>query len=90
MTCVNELETSCCSIHLCTGAARSNNSYFGKLIGSLESDARGLRGDVYAVDARTLFIKGFTYDGKADAVFYAGSSNRIGQSGFVIPDEDGS
>jgi len=72
------------------GASRADNSYFGKLIGSIESDTHGIRGDVYAVDARTLFIKGFTYDGQSDAVFYAGSSPRIGPNGFVIPDEDGS
>ena len=72
-----------------SGAARSN-SYFGKLIGSFESDANDIRGDVYAVDARTLFIKDFSYDGQSGAVFYAGSAGRIGHNGFVIPDEDGS
>lgn len=40
------------------------NTYYGRLIGSLESQYHGIRGDVYAVDARTLFIKGFSYDGK--------------------------
>jgi hypothetical protein len=40
------------------------NTYYGRLIGSLESQYHGIRGDVYAVDARTLFIKSFSYDGK--------------------------
>lgn len=67
------------------------NTYYGRLIGSLESQYHGIRGDVYAVDARTLFIKGFSYDGKGqDALFYAGSSSRVGTDGFVIPNEDGS
>lgn len=38
--------------------------YFGRLIGSLDSQRFGIEGDVYAVDARTIFIKGFSYDGK--------------------------
>jgi len=69
-----------------------SDAYYGKLIGSLESQVDGIRGDVYAVDARTLFVKGFSYDGQEEpgAVFYAGTSPRIGQNGFVIPNEDGS
>ena len=45
-------------------ADKGTNTYYGRLIGSLESQYHGIRGDVYAVDARTLFIKGFSYDGK--------------------------
>ena len=43
-----------------------NEGYYGKLIGTLDSDYHGIRGDVYAVDARTLFVKGFSYDGTAE------------------------
>lgn len=50
-------------------ASASANSYYGRLIGSLESDYHGIRGDIYAVDARTLFIKGFSYDGKGEGNF---------------------
>ena len=43
-----------------------SDAYYGKLIGSLESQVDGIRGDVYAVDARTLFVKGFSYDGQEE------------------------
>lgn len=43
----------------------SQHAHFGKLIGTLNNaQSHGIRGDIYAVDARTLFIKGFSYDGK--------------------------
>lgn len=43
---------------ICSGA------YYGKLIGKLSELHHGVSGEVYAVDARTLFIKDFTYDGE--------------------------
>jgi len=43
---------------ICSGA------YYGKLIGKLSELQHGVSGEVYAVDARTLFIKDFTYDGE--------------------------
>jgi hypothetical protein len=46
------------------GVRAGSNTYYGRLIGSLDSPFHALRGDVYAVDARTLFIKGFSYDGQ--------------------------
>jgi len=46
------------------GVRAGSNTYYGRLIGSLDSPFHDLRGDVYAVDARTLFIKGFSYDGQ--------------------------
>jgi len=49
------------------------------------------KGDVYAVDSRTLFIKDFSYDGTGpDAYFYAGSSGSPSGKGFLIPNEKGS
>lgn len=38
--------------------------YYGKYLGSLKSYHHGLGGDVYAVDARTLHIRNFVYDGE--------------------------
>lgn len=38
--------------------------YYGKFLGPLKSYHHGLGGDVYAVDARTLHIRNFAYDGK--------------------------
>lgn len=46
------------SAEICSGA------YYGKLIGKLSELHHGVSGEVYAVDARTLFIKDFTYDGE--------------------------
>ncbi|XP_067212523.1 protein Skeletor, isoforms B/C isoform X3 [Linepithema humile] len=69
---------------LCSGA------YYGKLISKLSEFHHGVSGEVYAVDARTLFIKDFTYDGEGPAAFfYAGSSKAPGNNGFRVRDERG-
>ena len=47
-------------------------------------------GEVYAVDESTFLIKNFIYDGNGpDTFFWAGSSNRAGPQGFIVPDENG-
>lgn len=38
--------------------------YLGKFLGKLTELHHGVSGEVYAVDARTLHIKDFTYDGQ--------------------------
>ncbi|KAL0103122.1 hypothetical protein PUN28_017449 [Cardiocondyla obscurior] len=69
---------------ICSGA------YYGKLIGKLSQFHHGVSGEVYAVDARTLFIKDFTYDGEGPAAFfYAGNSKSPGNNGFRVRDERG-
>ncbi|CAL1686322.1 unnamed protein product [Lasius platythorax] len=69
---------------ICSGA------YYGKLISKLSELHHGVSGEVYAVDARTLFIKDFTYDGEGPAAFfYAGNSKGPGNSGFRVRDEHG-
>ncbi|XP_072755500.1 protein Skeletor, isoforms B/C isoform X2 [Anoplolepis gracilipes] len=69
---------------ICSGA------YYGKLIGKLSELHHGVSGEVYAVDARTLFIKDFTYDGEGPAAFfYAGNSKGPGNNGFRVRDERG-
>lgn len=55
----------------CSAAA-----YYGKLIGKLSQLHHGVSGEVYAVDARTLFIKDFTYDGEGPG-WYSRTSNYI-------------
>lgn len=61
---------------ICSGA------YYGKLIGKLSELHHGVSGEVYAVDARTLFIKDFTYDGEGPG-WYIAVAARI-KSVFVI------
>ncbi|XP_018007875.2 uncharacterized protein LOC108665610 [Hyalella azteca] len=65
--------------------------YLGKRIGALSELQHGVKGEVFAVDSRTIHVKGFSYDGAApDAFFYGGFSGRPSDEGFIIPDENGS
>lgn len=50
-------------IHLVTGSDGAAE-YYGKYIGPLKTYYHGVTGDVYAVDAKTLHIRAFTYDGE--------------------------
>ncbi|XP_072386776.1 protein Skeletor, isoforms B/C isoform X2 [Diabrotica undecimpunctata] len=73
-------------IENCHGA-----QYFGKLIGKLSELHHGVSGEVYAVDARTLYIKDFTYDGQGPAAyFYASVHKAADKHGFRMRDETGS
>ncbi|XP_015110834.1 protein Skeletor, isoforms B/C [Diachasma alloeum] len=64
--------------------------YYGKLIGKLSELNHQVSGEVYAVDARTLFIKDLTYDGEGPAAyFYAGNSKSPITNGFRVRDERG-
>ncbi|TRY81057.1 hypothetical protein TCAL_09448 [Tigriopus californicus] len=66
------------------------NDYYGNLIGSFTNRFHGITGDVYTVDSRTLFIKGFSYDGQGpDAYFYAGESGVPSEDGYIIANEKG-
>ncbi|XP_057657691.1 protein Skeletor, isoforms B/C isoform X3 [Diorhabda carinulata] len=74
------------AVENCHGA-----QYFGKLIGKLSELHHGVSGEVYAVDARTLFIKDFTYDGQGPAAyFYASVHKTADKNGFRLRDETGS
>lgn len=59
---------------ICSGA------YYGKLIGKLSELHHGVSGEVYAVDARTLFIKDFTYDGEGPGWYNAEPVSAINHS----------
>lgn len=64
--------------------------YQGAYLGKLNSYAHQVNGDVYVIDEHTLLIKNFFYDGLSqDAFFWAGSSIRPSNKGFIIPSEDG-
>lgn len=64
--------------------------YYGVRIGKFSTHFHEVRGEVYAVDDKTIFIKGFNYDGRGpDAFFWAGSSVRPDATGFVVPDDKG-
>lgn len=68
------------------------NNYYGTHIGRLTEYHHAVSGDVYAVDSRTLFIKGFTYDGEGPAAyFYVGNTKAPNNQGAMrIRDERGS
>ncbi|KAK3853682.1 hypothetical protein Pcinc_039788, partial [Petrolisthes cinctipes] len=64
--------------------------YVGALVGELNSYHHQVGGKVYAVDANTLLIKNFMYDGNGgDTFFWAGSRPRPGPQGFIVPNELG-
>lgn len=66
--------------------------YYGTHISRLSEHHHAVSGDVFAVDSRTLFIKGFNYDGEGPAAyFYVGNSRApTNQGAFRIRDEKGS
>jgi hypothetical protein len=64
--------------------------YFGKSLGSFKTYNHGVKGDLFAVDSRTILIKGFSYDGQGpDAFFWAGNTAKTSADGFIVPDEKG-
>ncbi|CAG9794628.1 unnamed protein product [Diatraea saccharalis] len=73
-------------IGVCGGAR-----YLGKQLGPLSELHHGVRGTVYAVDARTLYIDGFHYDGVGPAAyFYVGTSKSPSATGATrLRDERG-
>ncbi|KAK9679947.1 Electron transfer DM13 [Popillia japonica] len=59
--------------------------YYGTRIGRFDTYAHNVKGTVYAVDDSTLFIKKFSYDGKADdAFFWIGNSPRPNPHGNIV------
>src|SRR5262249_15935897 len=65
--------------------------YFGLLLGRFNVYHHGVGGTVYSVNATTLLLKNFYYDGTGkDAYFWGGSGgNGPGPNGFIIPDQWG-
>ncbi|XP_063880815.1 protein Skeletor, isoforms B/C-like [Scylla paramamosain] len=87
----NTLELSwCLAVLACLVSGGAAKGYYGTRIGRLEPLHHQVKGEVYAVDSRTIHIRGFSYDGTApDAFFYAGSTQTPSNDGFIIPDENG-
>lgn len=68
------------------GHANNGPNYYGKFIGKLKNYAHGIKGDVYAVDDTTIFIKGFCYDGTGpDAYFWVGNTSAPTPQGYIVP-----
>uniref|UniRef100_A0AAG5CXG1 Protein Skeletor n=1 Tax=Anopheles atroparvus TaxID=41427 RepID=A0AAG5CXG1_ANOAO len=62
-------------ICLLVGQANGLQGYYGTKIGDLSELHHGVSGSVYAVDARTIFLKNFNYDGEGPtAYFYVGNT----------------
>ncbi|KAJ6637832.1 Protein Skeletor, isoforms D/E [Pseudolycoriella hygida] len=60
--------------------------YYGRFIGPLKQFGHGIKGDLYAVDESTIFLKGFSYDGTGpDAFFWVGKTPRPSPEGYIIP-----
>lgn len=65
------------------------SDYQGAYVGKLNSYSHQVNGDVYTIDEHTFLIKSFFYDGLSqDAFFWAGSSIRPSNKGFIVPSED--
>ncbi|XP_051157784.1 protein Skeletor, isoforms B/C isoform X2 [Leptopilina boulardi] len=80
---ISSLIFYCCLV-LHFGHAQTG--YYGKKIGKFSSYAHGIRGDVYAVDETTIFIKDFYYDGTGpDTHFFVGNGSKVGLGGYLVP-----
>merc|ERR1712001_274295 len=55
-------------------------------VGEFNNRAHGIGGTVYAVDEKTLLVKGFTYDGAGpDAFFWVGTQGSPSSVGTILP-----
>ena len=58
----------------------------GTKVGDFVNYAHGIGGTVYAVDEKTLLVKGFTYDGAGpDAFFWVGTQGSPSSVGTILP-----
>lgn len=55
---------------LFSGGVAARDEYRGKPLGKLSQLHHAVSGDVYVVDARTLHIKNFHYDGEGPGMFF--------------------
>jgi len=62
--------------------------YSGRLVDVFKSHHHEVNGKLYVVDAKTLLLKDFTYDGQSrDAFFFGGGDAGPNPGGFIIPNE---
>jgi hypothetical protein len=58
----------------------------GVLIGNLSMRNHGVKGQVYALDEKTILLKNFEYDGQGpDAFFWVGTTKSPGSVGTILP-----
>ncbi|XP_014662292.1 PREDICTED: protein Skeletor, isoforms B/C-like [Priapulus caudatus] len=70
--------------------APASSAYMGKDLRNLHTFDHEVAGHVYALDATTLLVTGFKYDGSApDAYFWVGSTTSPSSNGIIVPDEAG-
>jgi hypothetical protein len=71
---------------LLLAAVASAQEEEGTLVGALTTKQHGVKGNVYAVDKKTLLIKNFEYDGQGpDAFFWVGTSDLPEKVGTLLP-----
>lgn len=51
-------------------ASAQKDGYYGRFIGKLTEFHHGVSGEVYAVDARTLHLRNFNYDGEGPGEYF--------------------
>ncbi|GIX99367.1 hypothetical protein CDAR_470311 [Caerostris darwini] len=67
------------------GSGLGTRPYYGAKVGEFTTYFHDVRGDVFAVNDKTLFIENFNYDGKgADAVFWVGGTTEPDSTGFMV------
>jgi hypothetical protein len=62
----NLFEKNCYSsiaIHINCQTRRNGHKYYGRYIGTFPGTAHGVKGEVYAVNENTIYIREFSYDG---------------------------
>lgn len=58
----------------------------GVMVGKLENYSHDISGTVYAINEKTLVVKGFTYDGTGpDAFFWVGTEGSPSRNGIILP-----
>uniref|UniRef100_A0A023FMI3 Putative knickkopf n=1 Tax=Amblyomma cajennense TaxID=34607 RepID=A0A023FMI3_AMBCJ len=66
-------------------------AYYGKLIGSVKTNAHSFSGKVYAATENSVIITDLNYDGAGpEAFFWVGTGQEPDSKGHQIPDENGS
>lgn len=54
---------------VCCGLGAAQARYWGRELGSLSQLHHGVRGRLFAVDARTIYLQDFHYDGEGPGMY---------------------
>lgn len=80
------MKTITALIFLVGAAVASAQEDEGTFVGALTTKNHGVKGNVHAVDKKTLVIKNFEYDGQGpDAFFWVGTDDLPGDVGTILP-----